>query len=798
MNLHGSGRRRKIPFMMMPRILHLAFISFFFVFTLFLSVAESEEKAKKKTFIFLVDPKLKPSAFVSHVHWYSSLLPISSQLLHHYHSLLHGFSASLTASEATSIGGRRGIVAITPDSVVRPLTTRSPSFLGLDRPVSRLSALSCGGSTVVIGFVDTGIWPERPSFSDHGLDPPPRRWQGECEESARFNTSSCNRKLVGARAFSAGYAAAFGSRANGELQSARDYDGHGTHVASIAAGAPVAGAGFDVFARGVARGIAPRARIAVYKVCWAAGCMVSDIVAAIEKAVSDGVDVLSLSIGATSPAPFYHLDPLAIATSRATMRGVFIAASAGNGGPVPGSVANSPPWITTVGAGTIDREFPSVVRLGNGAYVPGTSISTRPRRPIRRYPTPLLSAGKISAVRNLNSQRINGSIVFWESNRRVSRIEIGAALKRAGAVGMVVYHGEFDPEGILAEPHLIPTVAVGSRAAATIDAYIKTTRNPTLVIYSKGTVVLPGSAPVVASFSARGPNPAVPWVLKPDILAPGVDILGAWTGAIGPSGWRADNRRPEFSLMSGTSMACPHVSGVAALVRAVHPEWSPGEIRSALMTTATRSSVGDEAGEGGPLAMGAGHLCPERAMAPGLVYDLGLNDYIELLCGLNYTAKSIRIITGAKRAQCEASRSAAMGVWGFNYPGFAVTEEEAAMKGEVVFSRRMKRVDGSGAGRWYRAEVTAPKGYVVEVEPERMWFSGRDGEKVEFKLVIRYISDDEECKNINGGGSHGRRRRWWRGGRLRWWSEEEGKYTVTSPITILSFSSIINNVTQRR
>lgn len=759
----------------------VAILSFVFFFGLL--VAEGAEE-KKKTFIFLVDPKHKPSPFVSHSHWYSSLLPTSSPVLHHHHSLFSGFSAArLTVSQARSVGRCQGVVAALDDYLLRPHTTRSPSFLGLDLPASRLSATSDGGSAAVIGVVDTGIWPERPSFSGADLGPLPRRWQGRCDQGAGFNRSQCNRKLVGARAFFAGYAAAFGitnARRGDAVWSVRDHDGHGTHVASIAAGAPVEGANFSGFASGIARGVAPRARIAVYKACWPEGCMISDVVAAVEAAVSDGVDVLSLSIGATSPAPSYELDPLAVATFRATVRGVFVSASAGNGGPAPRSVGNIPPWITAVGAGTIDRDFPAVVLLGNGTRVRGTSISLRRHQYLlgrRHQATPVVSAGIIATLANLANLSVAGFIVFWKSSRHVSRIEIAAELKRLGAVATIVFHGEFDPSGMVAEAHVVPTVTVGSQGAATIDAYLKTVKNPTAVICSQGTRVHPGvGALVVASFSARGPNPAVPWVLKPDLLAPGVDILGAWTGSVGPSGLRSDARQPKFSVASGTSMSCPHVSGVAALMRSARLGWSPGKIRSALMTTAMDAGISDEAEEngGGPLAMGAGYLCPERAADPGLVYDLGYEDYVELLCGLNYSARAIDIITGGVGVRCG---DALTGLWGFNYPAFVASAEDVTLMREVVFQRRLRRVDGGDKGQWYRAEVTSPEGCEVEVEPRRLWFDrSGEGKRVEFRLALRCVEDSRK----NG------RRWWWRGGSLTWREEGGKKRRVKSPIVVFS------------
>ncbi|XP_008776077.1 subtilisin-like protease SBT1.5 [Phoenix dactylifera] len=764
-----------------------------------------EVEEEKRTFIVLVDPQYKPLLFPSHLGWYCSLLPTttsssssSSSLIHVYETLLHGFSVALTPSQASRIEKSRGILAVQPDALLRPHTTRSPSFLGLDLPASRLSALSRGGSGAVIGVVDTGIWPEHPSFSDRdlALGPAPRRWRGECEEAPWFNRSNCNRKLIGARSFSAGYAAAFGGV---EFRSPRDSDGHGTHVASIAAGAPVAGAGFQGFASGVARGIAPRARIAAYKVCWASGCLVSDVVSALEKAVSDGVDVVSLSIGSSSPAPFYYLDPLAVATFRASLRGVFIAASAGNGGPYPGSIANAPPWITTVGAGTIDRDFPAFVQLGSSERVRGISISAQKDHRTQPLSSHLLiSVGKITSTIQitLRSQRINGQIVFWETDRRVSRIDIGAALKRAGAMGTVVFHGDMDTEGILAEPHVIPTVTVGSSAARSIEEYIKSREQPTAVISSEGTDLLPhGAAPVVASFSARGPNAALPWVLKPDLVAPGVNILGSWTEAISPSGIGSDIRRSEFSVMSGTSMACPHVSGVAALLRAAHPGWGPWEIRSALMTTAMRSPVGDESRPGenaGPFGMGAGHLNPEGALGPGLVYDLGYEDYVGLLCGLNYTDEEIRAMSGRGGPRCE--RFDGKGVWGFNYPGFVVEEDAAVGKGEVGFYRRLKKVDGGCArGCWYCAEVVAPEGYKAEVEPDKLWFSGRFGERLWFRLVLRWVGVDDRKLHSNETGWEEKqkvKRNWWVGGVLTW-REEEGRHRVQSPVVVFSSKTLM-------
>ncbi|KAF2595881.1 hypothetical protein F2Q68_00011873 [Brassica cretica] len=243
-----------------------------------------------------------------------------------------------------------GVISVLPEHRYELHTTRTPLFLGLDVHNADLLPETGSSSDVVVGVLDTGVWPESKTFSDVGLGPVASTWRGGCEAGTNFTASLCNRKLIGARFFARG--------------SPRDDDGHGTHTSSTAAGFVVEGASLLGFASGAARGMARRARVAVYKVCWEGGCFSSDILAAIDKDVDDIVDVLSMSLGGGTSD--YYRDGVAIGAFAAMERGILVSCSAGNSGPSSSTLSNVAPWITTVGVGTIDRDFPAVAVLGKG------------------------------------------------------------------------------------------------------------------------------------------------------------------------------------------------------------------------------------------------------------------------------------------------------------------------------------------------------------------------------------------------------------------------------------------------
>ncbi|KAK9287129.1 hypothetical protein L1049_015540 [Liquidambar formosana] len=764
----------------------LLLLSFFFLCTFPLKTLTFSADQTVKTFIFRVDSHSKPSIFPTHYHWYSSEFADPVQILHVYDTVFHGFSASLTPDQAASVVQHPSVLAAFEDRRRQLHTTRSPQFLGL-RNQQGLWSDSDYGSDVIVGLFDTGIWPERRSFSAVKLGPIPTRWKGVCETGAKFTLRNCNRKVIGARFFSKGHeAAARGAGPGGlgginetiEFLSPRDADGHGTHTASTAAGRYTFQASMSGYASGIAKGVAPKARLAVYKVCWKnSGCFDSDILAAFDTAVADGVDVISISIGGgdgiSSP---YYLDPIAIGAYGAVSRGVFVASSAGNDGPNGLSVTNLAPWLTTVGAGTIDRNFPSDVILGNGRKLSGVSLYSG--EPLSEKMYPLVYPGKSGVLsaslcmeNSLDPNLVRGKIVICDrgSSPRVAK---GLVVKKAGGVGMILANGINNGEGLVGDAHLLPACAVGSDEGDAVKSYLSSTSNPTGTLLFRGTRIGIKPAPIVASFSGRGPNGLNPEILKPDLIAPGVNILAAWTDAVGPTGLDSDNRKTEFNILSGTSMACPHVSGAAALLKSAHPEWSPAAIRSAMMTTANivdnqNQPMTDESTEkpATPYAFGAGHLNLDRAMDPGLVYDITNNDYVNFLCAIGYGPKIIQVITRSP-ANCPAKRPLPENL---NYPSIAALFSTTSVG--ISSKRFIRTVTNVGeANAVYRVKVEPPpKGVTVTVKPSKLAFLGA---VKKLSYIVTVTADSRNLALDDSGAAFGS------------FSWSDGKHVVRSPIVI--------------
>nr|GMC78072.1 subtilisin-like protease SBT1.4 [Ipomoea batatas] len=728
--------------MAVPSLIPSSFLFMFLLLCCLLSVCRVSSSTvsveeEPESFIVFMSKSKKPQGFSTHHHWYSSIIhtlsPLSnrsSELLYTYDRVANGFSARLTPSQASELRNVPGVISVLPDHVHQLQTTRTPQFLGLsDSDPSGLWQISDYGADIIVGVLDTGIWPERASFSGDGLSPRPESWLSKCQAGEDFPATSCNNKIIGARVFYQGNVAATGKAIHESSSSPRDTNGHGTHVASTAAGSIAQNANLFGYAPGEAKGTAVKAKIAVYKVCHASGCSDSDILAAIDQAVKDGVDVLSLSIGGASYRP-YSEDPIAIGGFGAVKNGVIVVCAAGNDGPNAYTASNIAPWILTVGASTIDREFPAVVTLGDLRTFTGTSLYSGD--PPGQNLVPVVYGGDANSVNchpgQLDASKVNGKIVFCEPDDVTSIVDKGMVVKLAGGVGMIIPNPPPYGYELVANADMIPTSVVTAPDGDIIREYVRSSPSTaTAKIESKGTVTETSpSAPRVAAFSSRGPNVLTPEILKPDVIAPGVNILAAWTGAQSPSQSSADDRRTEFNIISGTSMACPHVSGLAAMLKKVHPNLSPAAIKSALMTT---SYTQDKSGNSlidlstglpsVPYYHGSGHVDPTKAADPGLVYDIGINDYVDFLCTIEYDSQTIALfLRDGPPVDCTTRKLGNPG--SLNYPSFSVVFSDNLRT--VTYKRTVKNV-GKIKDPVYNVAVDIPSNVLVTVSPTSLVFS---------------------------------------------------------------------------
>ncbi|KAJ9186757.1 hypothetical protein P3X46_002295 [Hevea brasiliensis] len=690
------------------------------------AVSKNEEL---QTYIIHMDHSHMPASFITHESWYRSILrslPHSvddkKMLLYPYNHVMHGFSARLTQSQLSKIEKSPAHLATYHESFGKPFTTYSPKFLGLEHNYGLWPTASFGEG-VIIGIIDTGIWPESESFNDKEMPPAPQRWKGQCENGSAFSPSNCNWKLIGARSFSKGLIAA-GRNISTEIDydSPRDFFGHGTHTSSTAAGNHVPGVSHFGYARGTASGVAPRAHIAMYKVLFTTDTLqsaASDVLAGMDQAIADGVDIMSLSLG-FQKTPYFN-DVIAIASLSAMEKGIVVVCATGNDGDF-NATHNGAPWITTVGAGTLDRSFTAKMTLETGLVVEGTSYF-----PKSIYITDApLYYGKDNDSKAychydaLVPGEVHGKVVLCDTNKETNVSKQKDELERVGAYAGILIT---DTSLLHSRDYTIPCLVIPTASGALVRDYVTGVTTPKVrsmefITTKLGTT----TAPQVAYFSSRGPDPISPNVLKPDILAPGVDVLAA----IAPNKpyMKMDGYDvvTDYALFSGTSMAAPHVAGVAALLKSVHPEWSPAAIRSAIMTTAY---VTDQSGTilkdqqtglpATPLDFGAGHLNPNKAMDPGLIYDLCFQDYIDFLCRLGYTEKQLSAIIRQSQWNCSQEQS------DLNYPSFINIFNKESSPMMKKFSRVVTNVGNDRAV--YNATLVIPPGMRVTVEPSSLSFT---------------------------------------------------------------------------
>ncbi|XP_047322976.1 subtilisin-like protease SBT5.4 [Impatiens glandulifera] len=691
----------------------------------------------------------------SHQQFLSSFLPSEEKhensVINSYTKSINGFSAMLDENQAAEMEKNPNVVSVFPNKGRDLHTTRSWDFLSLEvkdkikldtfRPNS-LWRKANYGEDVIIANLDTGVWPESRSFSDDGYGPIPARWKGFCQNNTKDGVP-CNKKLIGARYFNKAYRAIAGDKLPNSQNTARDFEGHGSHTLSTAGGNFVHNASIGGIGIGIAKGGSPRARVAAYKVCWpkqtpeSGSCFDGDILKAMDSAIDDGVDVLSLSVGGFVNS--YMTDAISIGGFHAVKKGVVMVLSAGNNGG-EWTVANVAPWLLTVAASTIDRQFESLIKLGNGQNFSGASLTKGlPKEDMY----PIISAEDAAIVGvppsdasmctngTLDAKKVNGKLLVCLRGEN-SRLEKGFIAAQAGAVGMILCDKDESDTPVL-DLHFLPTSHVNYKTGQAILQYIKSTKNATGHLSASVEKFDVKPSPSMASFSSRGPNKLTPGILKPDITAPGVNIIAAYTGSKSPTEKDVDKRRFEYVTESGTSMSCPHVAGVAGLLKKLHPDWSPAAIKSAIMTTAKTKDNTEKAmldsnlKKATPFNYGAGHIRPNRANDPGLVYDLSTVDHLNFLCAHGYTEAIVRQFSGVPDHKCSKTAT----ILNYNYPSITVPD----ISKPVEVTRTLKNVGTPGT---YVCHIRAPQGILVKVNPLTLSFL-KIGEEKTFtiKMEIR-------------------------------------------------------------
>jgi|GEM_PF-281383 len=728
-------------------------------------------------------------------------LQINEKPIYNYSYAFNGFAVRMTEVQATKLRTQKGVAGVWEDQLRYVSTADSPEFLGLNDPQTGLAAAAgLTGENVIIGVIDSGIAINHPSFSDRAINEdnrepgglcgqsfiqdtllgdwlcgkiwrrykeqgllevqtfgaPPARWAGVCQTGEGFDANQCNNKLIGARYYKRGFDAGFETDPN-EFLSPHDADGHGTHIASIAAGNQVESniGGSNL---GQVRGMAPRARIAVYKACWLqpgqtrASCSIADLQSAIEDAVADGVDIINFSVGDPNPD---ISDPDDRALLAAAEAGVLTIAAAGNDGPFPSGI-NSPgsaPWVLTVGASSREGlEFDTAITVNSPPtladdYPAVEAAFTPPLNSVGPITAALILAddddlavidGELNEVGNtfdacsplVNSAQLAGNVALIVRGGCDFDVKIVNA-GNAGAVGVLVYNDEVAPFEMDSEGLLIATIPALMLGQADGDFLLDALDSGEAISVTLDSSIFIGFEVLgneMANFSSRGPNPGLTPELadfiKPDLTAPGINILAGQTPDV------ANGVRGElFQYLSGTSMSTPHVTGIAALLKQAYPNWGPDQLKSALMTTARQDVVKDDGSTpADPFDFGAGHIDANKTLQHGLVYPLTSEDYDAYLCGTPRPRLA--------QSQCQELINSGLSTeaYNLNLPSIGVSR----LASNVTVKRR---VTNTGAAGNFTATVQAPEGIDIDVQPSLL--SLQSGETAEFDVVISNQSNTQ-------------------------------------------------------
>jgi subtilisin family serine protease len=733
-----------------------------------------------------------------------------AELIYRYRFGLNGFAARMHPSQAHKLESMAEVLHVWEDEI-RPLATNfSLDFLNLfDQDKGLRGPAGLDGEDIVIGVIDSGIAPEHPALRDTReadrprlcqsdwaensllgrwlcrrfrkreatmVYEPPVDWNGACDLGERFEATDCNNKLIGARWFVSG-AEASGPLDDGEIRSARDADGHGTHTATTAAGNKVRASIFGSFIDRV-QGVAPRARIAVYKACWLrpgdlrASCNTSDLANAIDAAVADGVDIINYSIGSSLMSLTAPDDLALMAAAKA---GVVTVAAAGNEGPNLGTIGSPAggPWVIAAAASSrAGRSSIEAMEITSPASIAGKYVVKEANFTPQLLDVGPLDGDLVLADDNdqtlddggagttsdacqplVNDTDVFGNIAFIQRGGCSFDIKVANA-EDAGAAAVLVYNIAGDPIVMNGTPDSanIPAQMIGQADGNLILAEFDA-GNTVAALFDKSLFITESeSGNRMAVFSARGPGPASD-ILKPDVTAPGVNILAGFT----PD---AANATPgeNFAYLSGTSMSTPHVAGVAALLRQAHPQWSAAAIKSALMTTARQDVTADDGEtQALPFDFGAGHIVPNDAARPGLIFDVSNDEYDAFACGTASPAVS------TERCDALAAAGYSFASADLNQPAIAI----GRLANQRTVTRRVTNVGEEATT--YAVNVEPPAGIGVAVDPPVLTL--QPGEAASYDVTLSMQSGPLDA---------------WRFGSLTWETNEHSVYSVLAvrPISV--------------
>ncbi|KAK4715951.1 hypothetical protein R3W88_014289 [Solanum pinnatisectum] len=603
------------------------------------------------------------------------------QMVYSYRHGFSGFAAKLTDHQAKQIGELSDVVRVIQNPVYKTRTSRSWDFLGLSKndPNNLLNKTNQGDGSI-IGILDSGIWGDSEAFNDKGLGPIPSRWKGRCKSEGTFNaTKHCNRKIIGAR-----WTKSNNGRKNIYILSPLDDVGHGRHVAYTAAGSYVNNLEYYGLNMGTVRGGAPNARIAMYKLCWMDDKGDSyfggvDILAGIDDAIKDGVDVLSASFGGDL-INFAEVDTsgsysvMGIGSFHAASHGIPFVVAGGNTGPDSYTVTPTSPWIISVAAGNEDREIVTPLTLANNNNTIPVSFLQ------------LLSFAEDN--KSINVEEVKGKVLMLFLQKEDDIYTSLTNLNTSGVLAFIVathpLGGINDYNQIIGVP--IPFVSVDLEQGNQIFDYfqqcISSNLDPKIKI--SRSEVLEGQKVFlkVPKFPSRGPSSLTPDILKLLIFQ---------------------------ELYIG-------------LIKVAHPNWSPAAIKSAIVTRAWNEDTygfeifsegaGDKIAD--PFDFGGGICNPNGAIDPGLIYDMDNNDYLNYLCSLGY-----RIICPSK----VPSRL------DLNLPSISISN----LENSVTIWRTVTNV--GNVNSIYKLVAKPPRNSAIKVSPHVLKFNSKT-KKISFEVKI--------------------------------------------------------------